>query len=216
MTVPSYTTLYAATGNVLLQDLDASSGTITIGNNATVTAYSPSNSCCGDVYIVIGAIPYSPSDAGNVNVTRNILNGGMIFLGVNNIDAQGSNTMTANGGLIVLNTAPATASAITLGSHANINATAPGSSLIQSLDLSNSIAVGQIQYLQGTSGSGVTGALTTLNTTYDANGNAILTTGGTVVAPNTALAPTITAVNILSGDTATLSGYTGGHGQHAA
>ena len=132
----------------------------------------------------------------------------MIFLGVNNINAEGNNTMTANGGLIILNTSPEGAGAITLGSNANINATAPGPTVINSLDLSNSIAVGVIQALQA-SGT-VSGTLTTLSTTYDAYGNAILTTSGNVVAANTALTPTITAVNILSGDTATLSGYTGG------
>ncbi len=126
--IGTHSTLSATEGNLILQDLNTTSGEIVIGAGATLmatTTESRSNDK-GNVYLVIGDIPTTLVQ-GSVpdNVTLSMPHGGQAYFGVNGIlGLPPNNVLTADGGWLVFNTGPLPGSAITLEGVVTISSTA--------------------------------------------------------------------------------------------
>lgn len=129
LSVAKQAKLVANEGNLILQSRNTSSGTITIGKNADLQAFSNSaNSGRGNVYVVIGNVPSNPVEgktpSGNIKVSEKY--GGQVYFGQNGITVEGnSNQLKAWGSNIVFNTGSRPKSAIVLEGNVHILADPP-------------------------------------------------------------------------------------------
>ncbi len=195
-------TLSVTEGDLLLQDLNTVDGAITIGEGSTLSA-TTTGSTFGNVYLVIGTIPVSPVYGWAPAYTfANQLNGGKIYFGANGIgDAPTQNTVTADGGNVIFNTASLASSAITLDGDVTINATAaPHGSTgpLGSLDLTDPSITSQILALI---------AGTTITGTLDVDEFGVATGGNITIAPSV-LANTLVGYNIPENVTVNFQGFT--------
>lgn len=119
--------LNAIEGNITLQNLDTTTGSITIGQNAYLFAYTHSAATgLGNIYVSIGAIPTDPevgTTPANVTVTNK--NGGQVYFGQQGITTTGSVSLNAIGSNIVFSTGGLPATAITLQSGVYMKADPP-------------------------------------------------------------------------------------------
>ena len=120
-------------GNIIIQNNDTTTGTINIGNDATVSANGTSH-ILGWVFITMGnpvhTNPYScvncaGDDVVNVgNAALNIQNNGVVWLGDNGINAPASPvTISVDGAIVIVN--GSSPSSITIGAGALISAKDP-------------------------------------------------------------------------------------------
>ena len=120
--------LFANNGNVTIEnDYTSTGGSITIGTNVSIVAFTSQKPTAGNVSIVMGSVPTSPvtgSQPGNVNVATS--EGGQIYWGQNGITANSpTNNVSAIGTNIIFNTGSLSASAITLNGGVTITADPP-------------------------------------------------------------------------------------------
>ena len=126
LTISADAVLDATEGNITIQNLDTSSGSIFIGNGATLTATGDQMLNHGEIYVVIGSVPGSPT-AGTTpsGFTLNTSNGGAGYFGSNGIDIlSGSNVGNVDGSRLIFNTGSLSSSAISLDGDVTFNATA--------------------------------------------------------------------------------------------
>ena len=198
--VTAGSTLSANEANLILQDLNTTTGAITVGAGATLSATTSvkRDADRGNIYLIIGAIPASPMIGTTpANVTLSKSHGGKAFFGTNGITAQApANGITANGGYVVFNTGTEAAGAINLGGGVTINSTAAPSAEVISLDLTNPGNVSALVQLQQEGSIG--------GTLIVSGGIAV---GGNMIIDNGTLDPTLLAQNIPANVTLTLRGF---------
>lgn len=120
--------IVANEGNLTIQSTNLSSGTITLGKNSDLQAYSHSQSTGrGNVRIVIGNVPSTPINGktpNNVSVSEKY--GGNVYFGANGITVNGNNNqLKAWGSNIIFSTGSRPKSAIVLEGGAHILADPP-------------------------------------------------------------------------------------------
>ena len=127
MSVAAGSTVSAANGNITLQDLDTTNGSIAVGSNATISATATAGSGLGNVHVVIGGVPSNPVvGTAPSNVVVHNTGGGVTYFGSNGIMASGpTNTLNATGANIVFNTGSLAATKISLGGGVTITADPP-------------------------------------------------------------------------------------------
>jgi len=116
----------AGDGDVILNNLDAAHGTITIGSHAQITALAPSQPF-GNIRVVIGPIEAPVTGPKPARVTVHTSAGGRVFFGEDSITAlHPRNTLTAKGAEIQFDTGPLQGRrAITLGGRLSMLADPP-------------------------------------------------------------------------------------------
>lgn len=115
-------------GNVVLQ---ADTGFINIGTNATILAYTAANPSFGNVTLAVGQIPGSPvAGTSPANFILNTQDGGAIYFGTNGITSNArANTGVAIARNIIFSTGSSPSTAIVLGGGVTITADPPVSPL---------------------------------------------------------------------------------------
>ena len=105
MNLGASSAISSTNGDITIQNMDTSAGSIVIGANSTIHA-SATAAGVGNVYIVIGAVPSNPVvGTAPANVTVNNTGGGITYFGSNSITASApNNTLNASGRNIVFNT----------------------------------------------------------------------------------------------------------------
>ena len=182
-----------------LQDADAIQGSISFGTGSTVTATQSSGSL-GNVYIVVGDIPNTPTvGTTSTNVSVNPTSGGQVFFGSAGITATSTNTVNAPGTIVVFS-APSS-SQISMNGNVTINQSS-GPPIITDLDL------GSVNgHLDDPS---AVNAIETLQELCSSCGSITVTNGvvsGTVILDPQQLASTISADVIPSTVTVTFAGF---------
>ena len=119
--------VYANEGNLVIQNTNAGSGSITVGAGTLLEGYTLGTPGLGNVTIVVGEIPVTPVVGSTPsNVTVNSVAGGEVYFGVNGIQASApNNTINAIARIVVFSTGTQGASAIQLGGNVTITADPP-------------------------------------------------------------------------------------------
>jgi hypothetical protein len=127
-------TLTAEEGNITLNNADTTNGTILLDQGSTINAFSTSESVAGQVNIVIGGIPGSPSNpypgTQVSGITVNQLGGaGSVYFGPQLVSANGSNVINVQPGTVINSGEPTVKSSlvkITPGVILNAETPIPG------------------------------------------------------------------------------------------
>ncbi|MBX9879269.1 MAG: hypothetical protein K2Y22_12490, partial [Candidatus Obscuribacterales bacterium] len=176
-------------GNLILQDMNTSSGAIIIDSGTTLSA-STTGDTLGRVYIFIGTtLPTGTNTTTPSNVVVNNTNGGVTYFGTNSITASApDNHVNSNGSAVIFDTGSLSASAISLGGNVTINGTATPDveGPIYSLDFTDPNLTALIIQLQGESQIGGT---------LIVNGQGVATGGNAIIGANM-LSNTLTGTNI--------------------
>src|SRR5262249_53542450 len=139
----SATILSATQGDVVLQQLDTSAGSISLANGVGLSASSTNPNLGGRLILVIGSIPGPPSSAPVVgvkpaNLTVNDTVGGNAYF-CSGFTVSTASTANIAGGALIVESGTRGVAAITLAGNNTLqtNATAP---VLASLDLSSTNA----------------------------------------------------------------------------
>jgi hypothetical protein len=149
LTVAAGATVLAHEGNTTVENADVSKGSILIGNSAIVEAYTATtNTSLGNVNIVIGAVPGSPTNLDPSqrpsNVLVNVVGTGKIYWGTSNTSGQSivanapTNTINSFNRTVIFNVGSTRLpSAITLNGAVTVVADppAPGAVIIYATSL---------------------------------------------------------------------------------
>jgi hypothetical protein len=186
--------LTAGQGNLTIQNNDTVAGSISLGNNVTLSAPTTGST----IAVVIGAVPAAPvSGTAPDAVIAVTAGGGNIFWGANSVSAQCCSVITSGGSTVIFNTGSLPASAISLGSGVGTSAgPAPAPVTVYSdLDFSDANVVKTFMY--AIHEGAISGNLTFNNGV--ATGTVNLTPGN--------LASSVTALNVLQSVTVDFNGF---------
>lgn len=127
LSIGSNAMFFANEGNIIIQNVDTSGGSIEIGSGSDIHAYTFSNPSFGNVTIVIGIVPDTPTvGTPPANVTVNEVGGGVVYFGAQGITANApTNTLNAIARNIIFDTNGAASSAIVLEGNVTITADPP-------------------------------------------------------------------------------------------